>query len=70
MNLVTVRSVQNGGGEQGRRFERVAANHIEDQEPDGDDDAPMMPAIAPSIMIRVLECSIFPRHAPGPSGQT
>jgi hypothetical protein len=35
---VTVRSVQNRGGEQGRSLECVAANQIEDQEPDGDDD--------------------------------
>jgi len=38
MNLVTVGSVENRGGEQCGRFECVATNQIEEQEPDGDDD--------------------------------
>ena len=38
MDLVTVRPVKNRGREQGRRFKCVAANQIEEQEPDGDHD--------------------------------
>src|SRR5580692_12101869 len=37
MNLVAVRPVQNSRRQESRRLQRVPANHVEDQEPHGDD---------------------------------